>query len=156
MLRFVINIGYFESDVCVGCALIDLFTKRFGDLESAKKVFDQMPERNSQLHSWVVKMGLYLDVYVGCSLLDMYSKCDSRESIEDAGKVFERMLDHNVTIWTAMITRYVQSGVKDDAELSTLVKTLPPLRLLKVLEFLKGLNKIGPNKYPRKSKRDNG
>ncbi|PWA83942.1 tetratricopeptide repeat (TPR)-like superfamily protein [Artemisia annua] len=101
-------------------------------------------------------MGLYLDVYVGCSLLDMYSKCDSRESIEDAGKVFERMLDLNVTIWTAMITRYVQSEVKDDAELSTLVKTLPPLRLIKVLEFPKCLNKIGPNKYPRKSKCDNG
>ncbi|PWA65720.1 tetratricopeptide repeat (TPR)-like superfamily protein [Artemisia annua] len=165
---FVIKTGYFESDVCVGCALIDLFTKGFGDLESAKKVFERMPERNSvtwtlmitrygqlgchedgivlflrmllggfmpdrftlssvvsacaelgfvsvgqQLHSWVVKMGLCLDVYVGCSLLDMYAKCDSREPMEDARKVFERMRDHNVTTWTAMITGYVQSGGLD-------------------------------------------
>ncbi|GKA72028.1 pentatricopeptide repeat-containing protein [Tanacetum coccineum] len=165
---FVIKTGYFGSDVCVGCALIDLFTKGFGDLESAKKVFDQMPERNSvtwtlmitrygqlgchedgiglflrmllggfmpdrftlssvvsacaelgfvsvgqQLHSWVVKMGLCLDVYVGCSLLDMYAKCDTKEPMEDARKVFERMRDHNVTTWTAMITGYVQSGDLD-------------------------------------------
>ncbi|GJV40610.1 pentatricopeptide repeat-containing protein [Tanacetum coccineum] len=165
---FVIKTGYFGSDVCVGCALIDLFTKGFGDLESAKKVFDQMPERNSvtwtlmitrygqlgchedgiglflrmllggfmpdrftlssvvsacaelgfvsvgqQLHSWVVKMGLCLDVYVGCSLLDMYAKCDTKEPMEDARKVFERMRDHNVTTWTAMITGYVQSGGLD-------------------------------------------
>ena len=58
-------------------------------------------------------MGLCLDVYVRCILLDMYSKCDSREPIGDAGKVFERMRDHNVTTWSAMITRYVQSGGHD-------------------------------------------
>ena len=58
-------------------------------------------------------MGLCLDVYVGCSLLDMYAKCGSREPMEDARKVFERMRDHNVTTWTAMITGYVQSGGHD-------------------------------------------
>nr|GFB44971.1 hypothetical protein [Tanacetum cinerariifolium] len=66
-----------------------------------------------QLHSWVVKMGLCLDVYVGCSLLDMYAKCDTKEPMEDARKVVERMRDHNVTTWTAMITGYVQSGGLD-------------------------------------------
>ncbi|KAL3630686.1 hypothetical protein CASFOL_023670 [Castilleja foliolosa] len=44
---FLLKTGYFESDVCVGCALIDLFTKGFDDLVSARKVFDKMPERNS-------------------------------------------------------------------------------------------------------------
>ena len=57
MLRFVIKTGYFESDVCVGCALTDLFTKCFGDLESAKKVFDQMLERN--LVIWTLTITRY-------------------------------------------------------------------------------------------------
>ncbi|KAK9271679.1 hypothetical protein L1049_002042 [Liquidambar formosana] len=42
----VIKTGYFESDVCVGCALIDMFAKGGCDLDSAYKVFEQMPERN--------------------------------------------------------------------------------------------------------------
>ncbi|PWA89677.1 pentatricopeptide repeat-containing protein, chloroplastic [Artemisia annua] len=47
---FVIKAGYVRTNVCVGCALIDLFTKGFGDLESAKKMFDQMPERNFNIN----------------------------------------------------------------------------------------------------------
>nr|XP_043634026.1 pentatricopeptide repeat-containing protein At3g49170, chloroplastic [Erigeron canadensis] len=159
---FVIKTGYFQSDVCVGCALIDLFAKGFGDLESAHKVFDKMPERNSvtwtllitryaqlghhedgidlflrmlfagfmpdrftlssvvsacaqsgclsvgqQLHPWVLKSGLCSDVYIGCSLVDMYAKCGP---MEDAIKVFQRMPSHNVMSWTAVITGCVQSG----------------------------------------------
>ena len=48
----VIKSGYFGSDVCVGCALIDLFSKGFHDLNLAKKVFDQMPLKNSV--SWTL------------------------------------------------------------------------------------------------------
>ncbi|KAJ9550445.1 hypothetical protein OSB04_014490 [Centaurea solstitialis] len=167
---FVIKSGYFELDVCVGCALIDLFAKGFRDLVSAKKVFDKMPERNSvtwtllitryaqlgyhedgielflsmllcgfmpdrftlssvvsacaelgfvsvgqQLHSWVIKSGLCLDVCVGCSLVDMYAKCatTTNEPMEDARKVFQRMPHHNVMSWTAIITGHVQSGGLD-------------------------------------------
>lgn len=49
---FLLKTGYFNSDVCVGCSLIDLFSKGFGDLEAAKKVFDLMTERNSV--SWTL------------------------------------------------------------------------------------------------------
>lgn len=49
---FLLKTGYFESDVCVGCSLIDLFSKGFRDLVSAKKVFDLMPDRNSV--SWTL------------------------------------------------------------------------------------------------------
>ncbi|XP_042031427.1 pentatricopeptide repeat-containing protein At3g49170, chloroplastic-like [Salvia splendens] len=162
---FVVKSGYFESDVCVGCALVDLFGKGFGDLESAKKVFDEMPERNSvswtlmitrfmqmgdsvdaielfsdmliegyvpdrftfssvlsacsevgsldigrQLHSWVVKTGLTSDVCVGCSLVDMYAKSTVNGSMDESRKVFDRMAEHNVMSWTAIITGYVQKG----------------------------------------------
>lgn len=165
---FVIKTGYFDSDVCVGCALIDLFTKGFGDLESAKKLFDKMPEKNSvswtlmitrfsqlgnpsdaidqfeqmlltgfipdrftlssvlsacaelgwlsfgqQLHCSVVKSGLSMDVCVGCSLVNMYSKCAAYGSMDNSRKVFDRMPDHNVMSWTAVITGYVQTGIGD-------------------------------------------
>ncbi|XP_015067756.1 pentatricopeptide repeat-containing protein At3g49170, chloroplastic-like [Solanum pennellii] len=165
---FAIKTGYFESDVCVGCALIDLFAKGFSDLRSAKKVFDRMPERNlvtwtlmitrfsqlgaskdavslflemvsegfvpdrftfsgvlsacaepglsllgRQLHGGVIKSRLSADVCVGCSLVDMYAKSTMDGSMDDSRKVFDRMADHNVMSWTAIITGYVQSGHYD-------------------------------------------
>lgn len=162
---FLMKTGYFESDVCVGCALIDLFAKGFGDLESAKKLFDKMPDKNAvswtlmitrfmqmnssmgaialfsdmviaglipdrftfssclsacselgllsigrQLHSWVIKTGLSLDVCVGCSLVDMYAKSTVDGSMDESRKVFDRMPQHNVMSWTAIITGYIQKG----------------------------------------------
>lgn len=165
---FLIKSGYLDSDVCVGCALIDLFAKGFRDLESAKIVFDRMPEKNSvswtlmitrlsqlsdpgsavdcfldmicsgfvadrftyssilsacaelewssfgeQLHGLVMKLGLSLDVCVGCSLVDMYAKCSADGSMVSARKVFDQMPHHNVMSWTAVITGYAQSGRND-------------------------------------------
>ncbi|XP_010276946.1 PREDICTED: pentatricopeptide repeat-containing protein At3g49170, chloroplastic [Nelumbo nucifera] len=55
---FLIKTGYFESDVCVGCALIDMFTKGSGDLVSARKIFDCMPEKN--VVSWTLMITRYL------------------------------------------------------------------------------------------------
>ncbi|KAG7955699.1 hypothetical protein I3843_11G085900 [Carya illinoinensis] len=162
---FVIKSGYFESDVCVGCALIDMFVKGSGDVDLAYKVFEKMPEKNTvtwtlmitrfmqlgcprdaidlfldmifsgnvpdqftlsgvlsacaelellslgqQLHSWVTRVGMPLDACVGCCLVDMYAKC---ASVDDSTKVFNRMVDHNVMSWTAIITGYVQSGECD-------------------------------------------
>ncbi|KAI8032912.1 Pentatricopeptide repeat-containing protein [Camellia lanceoleosa] len=54
---FVIKTGYFESDVCIGCALIDMFVKGCGDLGSAKKVFDIMRERNAV--TWTLMITRY-------------------------------------------------------------------------------------------------
>ncbi|EPS60295.1 hypothetical protein M569_14504, partial [Genlisea aurea] len=44
---FLTKTGHFHSDVSVGCALIETFAKGFADLDSAKKVFDEMPDKNS-------------------------------------------------------------------------------------------------------------
>ncbi|KAJ0100241.1 hypothetical protein Patl1_20346 [Pistacia atlantica] len=63
-----------------------------------------------QLHSWIIRTGLALDVCVGCSLVDMYAKCTADGSMDYSRKVFDRMLEHNVMSWTAVITGYVQSG----------------------------------------------
>ncbi|KAF8041808.1 hypothetical protein BT93_A0415 [Corymbia citriodora subsp. variegata] len=167
---FIIKSGYLDSDVCVGCALIDLFAKGSHDLVSARKVFEKMPERNVvawtlmmtrctqlgcpkeavdlfldmlmsgpapdrftltavlsacselellplgvQLHSWVIRSGLALDVCVGCSLVDMYVKSVDSGSLHDSRKVFDRMQDHNVMSWTAIITGYAQSEENEEA-----------------------------------------
>ncbi|KAJ9179988.1 hypothetical protein P3X46_008297 [Hevea brasiliensis] len=168
ILGSVIKSGYFDSHVCVGCALIDMFVMGSGDFDSAYKVFSKMTERNvvtwtllitrlqqlgysrdaidffinmvsseyipdkytlsgvvsacaelrllsfgQQLHSWAIKSGLFLDVCVGCSLVDMYAKCTTDGFMADSRKVFDRMSDHNVMSWTAIITGYVQSGGYD-------------------------------------------
>jgi pentatricopeptide repeat protein len=165
---FVIKSGYFESDLCVGCALIDMLVKGSGDVDLAYKVFEKMPEKNAvtwtlmitrfmqlgysreaidlfldmvlsgnvpdqftlsgvlsacaelkllslgqQLHSWVIQVGLPLDVCIGCCLVDMYAKCASNGCLDNSRKIFDRMIDHNVMSWTAIITGYVQSGGLD-------------------------------------------
>jgi len=66
-----------------------------------------------QLHSWVIQVGLALDVCIGCCLVDMYAKCSSNGSLDDSRKIFIRMINHNVMSWTAIITGYVQSGGLD-------------------------------------------
>lgn len=159
---FLLKTGYFDSHVSVGCGLIDMFVKGCGDVESARKVFDRMFERNvvtwnlmitrlgqlglsgdaidlffsmlvsdyvpdrftlssvvsacaelgflsvgKELHSWVIRSGLAVDLSVGCSLIDMYAKFGL---IEDSRKVFNGMSDHNVMSWTALISGYVRGG----------------------------------------------
>ncbi|XP_019100241.1 PREDICTED: pentatricopeptide repeat-containing protein At3g49170, chloroplastic isoform X2 [Camelina sativa] len=162
ILGFLMKTGHFESDVCVGCSLIDMFVKGENSLENAYKVFDKMSELNvvtwtlmitrcmqmgfpreavrffldmvlsgfesdkftlssvfsacaelenlslgKQLHSWAIRSGLADDVE--CSLVDMYAKCSADSSVDDCRKVFDRMQDHSVMSWTALITGYMQN-----------------------------------------------
>eukprot|EP00261_Vitis_vinifera_P028568 XP_010662842.1 PREDICTED: pentatricopeptide repeat-containing protein At3g49170, chloroplastic-like [Vitis vinifera] len=82
-----------------------------------------------QLHSRVIRLGLALDVCVGCSLVDMYAKCAADGSVDDSRKVFEQMPEHNVMSWTAIITAYVQSGEcdKEPVDRPSMSKTLEML-----------------------------
>nr|KYP35399.1 hypothetical protein KK1_043566 [Cajanus cajan] len=43
---FVLKTGYFDSHVCVGCALIDMLIKGGADIESARMVFEKMQDKN--------------------------------------------------------------------------------------------------------------
>ena len=163
----VIKTGNFGSslDVCLGCALIDLFAND-SDLDSAKKVFERMPRMNvvawtqmiarsapgdavdlfldmeeagflpdqftlssvisaatekgffqlgRQLHGRVIVLGLSGDVYVGCSLVDMYGKAAVEESISESRKAFDRMREKNVMTWTAIISAYSQRRLEEQA-----------------------------------------
>ncbi|CAN4111264.1 unnamed protein product [Withania somnifera] len=63
-----------------------------------------------QLHGWVIKSRLPEDVCVGCSLVVMYAESTTDGSMDDSRKVFDRMADHNVMYWTAILAGYVQNG----------------------------------------------
>ncbi|KAK8548689.1 hypothetical protein V6N12_061597 [Hibiscus sabdariffa] len=69
-----------------------------------------------ELHCYILKneldSGIGSDVYLGCCLIDMYSK-SGRVSM--GRNVFDRMGLRNVYAWTAMINGYIENGDFDEA-----------------------------------------
>ncbi|BAU03093.1 hypothetical protein VIGAN_UM010500 [Vigna angularis var. angularis] len=63
-------------------------------------------------HSWVIKVGLEVDLHVASSITDMYSKCGN---IKDACKFFNTIREHNLVTWTAMIYGYAYHGCGREA-----------------------------------------
>ncbi|KAH8950713.1 hypothetical protein BDL97_10G099700 [Sphagnum fallax] len=64
-------------------------------------------EVGRNIHEQIVQSGYESDVFVGSSLVDMYTKCGN---IEDAWKVFNRMPTRTVVSWNAMILGHVKCG----------------------------------------------
>ncbi|CAK9202979.1 unnamed protein product [Sphagnum troendelagicum] len=64
-------------------------------------------EAGRKVHEEIIQSGCKADVFVGSSLVDMYSKCGS---IEDACKVFNNMPSRDVVTWNAMILGHVKCG----------------------------------------------
>ncbi len=58
-------------------------------------------------HEQIIQSGYEADVFVGCSLIDMYAKCGS---VNDAQRVFSKMPSHDVVTWNAMILGHVKSA----------------------------------------------
>ncbi|KAI4319030.1 hypothetical protein MLD38_032680 [Melastoma candidum] len=65
-----------------------------------------------QLHSCAVRMGISDDMFVGCTLIDMYSKCGS---IEDAQCVFDNMPEKTTVGWNSIIAGYALHGHSEEA-----------------------------------------
>ncbi|KAL6545564.1 hypothetical protein OROGR_009438 [Orobanche gracilis] len=65
-----------------------------------------------QLHSCALKMGLSDDVFVFCTLIDMYSKCGN---IEDARFVFDAMPEKTTVGWNSIIAGYALHGYSEEA-----------------------------------------
>ncbi|KAK4379068.1 hypothetical protein RND71_000930 [Anisodus tanguticus] len=81
IFEFVNKTGYFESDICVGCALIDLFAKGFGDLRSAKKVFDRMPVRN--LVTWTLMITRFSQLAASRDAVGLFMEMVSEGFVPD-------------------------------------------------------------------------
>ncbi|XP_023552030.1 pentatricopeptide repeat-containing protein At3g49170, chloroplastic [Cucurbita pepo subsp. pepo] len=67
---YVIKTGYFASDVCVGCGLIDMFVKGRGDLVSAFEVFEKMPERNAV--TWTLMITRFMQFGYAGEAIDVF------------------------------------------------------------------------------------
>lgn len=60
-----------------------------------------------RLHACCVCSEFNAHFSVGTALVGMYGKCNS---VEDARRTFDTMIEHDVVSWNAMITVYVQHG----------------------------------------------
>jgi pentatricopeptide repeat protein len=58
-------------------------------------------------HEQIIQSCCESDLIVGNSLVNMYAKCGS---MEDAGRVFNKMPSHDVVSWNAMILGHVRYG----------------------------------------------
>ena len=72
------------------------------------------------LHALALRSGCEIDEFLGCSLVDMYSKCGT---VYDALKVFKKIRNPDVVAWSAMITGLDQQGhYQEAAELFHLMR----------------------------------
>lgn len=74
----------------------------------------------TQLHGYIMKLGLDSEISVGSSLVTMYSKSGS---VEDCCKAFQQIDEPDLIAWTALITSYAQNGKGAEA--------------LRIFEFMK-------------------
>ncbi|KAJ0816420.1 putative tetratricopeptide-like helical domain superfamily [Helianthus annuus] len=65
----------------------------------------------SQVHALATKQGLFSNVYVGSSLINMYSKC---QELCFARSVFDALDDKNTVLWNTMLGGYAQNRNADE------------------------------------------
>jgi len=65
-----------------------------------------------RIHGVVKKTQAFSNVFVGCSLIDMYMRCGK---VEEARRVFDAMSEHNMVAWKVMITGFTQNGLCKEA-----------------------------------------
>ncbi|KAL1219484.1 Pentatricopeptide repeat-containing protein [Cardamine amara subsp. amara] len=63
-----------------------------------------------QVHGSMIKTGQLLDVFVGSSLIDLYSKCGLPEM---ALKIFTSMRPDNIVAWNSMISCYSRNNLPE-------------------------------------------
>ncbi|GLT98653.1 hypothetical protein SLE2022_161490 [Rubroshorea leprosula] len=60
-----------------------------------------------QIHAEAIKLGIFLDLFVGSALVDVYAKCGEMELAE---KVFSFMPEKNVVLCNALLNGYSEMG----------------------------------------------
>lgn len=72
----------------------------------------QYLEGGKQVHGYVLRNGVDMDVSVNNVLIDLYSKC---HRVRYARKIFDNMVIKNTVSWTTMIAGYMQNAFDSDA-----------------------------------------
>ncbi|KAL4564933.1 hypothetical protein LXL04_029009 [Taraxacum kok-saghyz] len=83
-------------------------------------------ELGKQIHGWLLKTGYADDIFVGSSLINLYT---NNEYSHDGDLVFDHISCHNVVVWTAKITKNCKEG-----------------RFHEVLDVFKEMGKVGIRK----------
>eukprot|EP01018_Ginkgo_biloba_P020813 Gb_00194 [translate_table: standard] len=69
-------------------------------------------QRGKCIHGSVIRSAFESDVFVGNSLIDMYSKCGN---VEIARRLFDKMSKRDVVSWNVMIAGYAMHGHGEEA-----------------------------------------
>ncbi|KAL5098742.1 hypothetical protein RYX36_003069 [Vicia faba] len=69
-------------------------------------------ESGKQVHAVSQKLGFYDDVYVGSSLINVYSKCGKMELSKH---VFSKLSEQDVVCWNSMIAGFSTNSLEQDA-----------------------------------------
>eukprot|EP01018_Ginkgo_biloba_P031951 Gb_09797 [translate_table: standard] len=69
-------------------------------------------QEGMEIHDDIVRIGFESDLFVGASLVSMYTKC---QRLETARHVFDKMSKRDVVSWSAMIAGYVEDGNYNEA-----------------------------------------
>ncbi|KAG6495244.1 pentatricopeptide repeat-containing protein At4g21065-like [Zingiber officinale] len=65
-----------------------------------------------EVHNLVFKAGLHSDLFVSAALVDMYARCGD---VENARKVFDKMVKRDMVSWTVMISGYADCGNPEES-----------------------------------------
>ncbi|KAI3673378.1 hypothetical protein L6452_39496 [Arctium lappa] len=143
----------FCGDVYVETALVGFYTK-LGDMMNAKKVFDEMSDRN--VVSWNSMIDGYLrsgdlsmaervfsgmpekDVVSWNSMVSGYSRTGD---MEKALRLFREMPERNRSSWNAMISGYVECGKIDLAR--NFYNSMPERNTISCITMIGGYSKCG-------------
>ncbi|TQE11809.1 hypothetical protein C1H46_002651 [Malus baccata] len=102
---------------------------RLGQIEKARRVFNQMPDKN--IVSWNSMVGGYFQSNQPGEARRLFDKMQERNTvswnglisgyvkngmISEARKVFDSMPERNVVSWTSMVRGYMQEGMISEAE----------------------------------------
>ena len=69
-------------------------------------------EYGKSIHDQIIQVGFEFDLFVGNTLVDMYSKCGE---LEDASQIFGRLPNQDVISWTSLMAGYSELGHGDCA-----------------------------------------
>ncbi|PKI56167.1 hypothetical protein CRG98_023435 [Punica granatum] len=139
--------------VYVQTALLDLYS-RVGDMETAQRIFDEMPERNvvswnSALSGYVktgnVKMARKIfdeipekDVVSWNSMISGYARV---RNMEQAALLFQQMPERDSASWNAMLSGYIDYGNIESAR--RLFDAMPQQSSVSWITMIAGYSKCG-------------